>query len=90
MSADDTGWTPHRTLPTRTSTPAELLWRLRRGTEHLRAELRDFRDLGVEVQLRISDDEFFSGQRFPTRALAVVAADAIREAYERAGWKRSD
>lgn len=87
MTDDDTGWTPHRKLPPRKSTPAELLWRLTCGNERRRAELRDRGIVGAELQIYING-QFVSGRHYTTRALAIADADAFRAALERDGWIR--
>lgn len=69
----------------REAKPGEELWTFVRGTDRRRAELRDYGPFGVEFQLSVND-EFVSGHHFPNRALAVLAAEAVREAYEKDRW----
>jgi len=78
-------WPRHR--PTPPPQPGEHLWTLRRGAERRHAAVRDYRDLGAELLIYVND-EFASGQRYPDGALAALAGDAIRDAYEREGWTR--
>jgi len=88
MNDDHPSYSPYkRAAPPRQPQPDEYLWTLTRGTERRRAEVRDFHDLGAELQIYVND-EFVSAQRYPTRALAALAGNAIREAYEHEGWKR--
>lgn len=74
-----------RAAPPRQAKPGEHLWTFTRGNERRRAEFRDCRNLGVELQMFVND-ELESGQRFVNRELASLAADAIRDAYAYDGW----
>jgi hypothetical protein len=71
--------------PPRQPTPGEHLWTFTRGLERRRAELREFRDAGAELQI-YADGEFLSGRRFLARELALIEARRTREALEKAGW----
>jgi hypothetical protein len=83
MSIDER-WTPFRRQMPRESKPAEILWTLVKGTESRRADLRDH-GAGAELQIYVNG-EFVNGQRFDNRALALLQADALRDAFEAAGW----
>jgi hypothetical protein len=64
----------------------ERLWRLRKQQRAVDAVLRDHRgDAGIELQFLL-EGELASGRLYPTRELAVAAADDKRRELERAGW----
>lgn len=65
--------------------PGELLWTLVKGTESRRLELRDHGVIGAELQIYVNG-QFLKGQRYENRALALLQADAIKDALEASGW----
>jgi hypothetical protein len=71
--------------PARQATPGEHVWTFIRGAVQWRAEARDFGESGVELQFH-RDGEFVHGHRCETRALAVLQAQTVAEAYEMDGW----
>jgi hypothetical protein len=71
--------------PQREPRPGEPIWTLRKGTESRRAELRDNGAAGVEFQL-FAGDEFLYGQRFHSRAAALLLCEQERARREREGW----
>jgi hypothetical protein len=80
-------------LPTRrrTNAPgvatAERLWRVRKQRQTIDAVLRHHGDdsTGIELQFLLEGD-LATGRLYPTRELAVAAADEKRRELERAGW----
>jgi len=87
MSDDQPFYAPDRKpAPPRQPKPAELLWTLVKGTESRRVELRDHGSIGAELQIYVNG-EFVSGQRYENRALALLQADAIRDALQTTGWR---
>jgi hypothetical protein len=82
---EDERWTPFRRQTPRESKPVEVLWTLAKNTDMRRAELRDHGSIGAELQV-YENGEFVRGERFENRALALIQADAIRNALEASGW----
>src|SRR5262245_13651474 len=80
------GWTPTHAARPRGPDPVVKLWTMVRGMELRRAELRE-RDAGAaELQFFAANDVFLSGRRYSHRALAIIDADAAREALAVSGW----
>lgn len=71
--------------PPRQPKPGEHLWTLTKGAQSRRAELRDHGEIGAELQIYTNAD-FLKGQRYESRALAMLKADAIRDALRAGGW----
>jgi hypothetical protein len=64
----------------------ERLWRVRKPPRAIDAVLRDHgHGVGIELQFFL-EGEIASGRLYPTRELAVAAADDKRRELERAGW----
>jgi hypothetical protein len=72
---------PPRTKPR----PGESLWEFRQNHVTRAAELRYHGEWGVETQI-LRNGELASGRRFPTRALAIAEADAVRREIEKDTW----
>ena len=72
MSDDLPFYHPERKLKTRTRTPGELMWTLRKGSKTLRCELRDDSRSGAGWDMQIlEDDDWLSfAQRCPMEASA--------------------
>ena len=68
----------------RLSGPGERLWRVRKAHTWIDAQVRDCAD-GVEVGFSYDGAPVFA-RRFPTRGLAVDAADRTLHDLQRAGW----
>lgn len=64
---------------------AEPLWAVRKGQSMIQAKLRNRRALGWEVVLIVDERPWF-GQRHPTRAAAIIAADMYSVALKEKGW----
>lgn len=64
---------------------SEPLWTLTRGVERIAAELRHHGQWGSELQL-FRDGEFFYGQRYETREIALLEAADYRQQLEADGW----
>lgn len=62
----------------------ERLWRVRKDHTWIDAQVRDRAD-GVEVGFSYAGARLFA-RRFPTRGLAVDAADRTLHDLQRAGW----
>jgi hypothetical protein len=72
------------------STPGEILWRVQKGSDVFRTELRQAADVGVELQLLITKDAaeyLLHGQRYPIRALALSEADRLLDLYQDIGYQ---
>jgi hypothetical protein len=64
----------------------ERLWRVRKQQRAIDALLRHHRNgVGIELQFLL-EGELALGRLYPTRELAVAAADDKRRELERAGW----
>lgn len=66
----------------------EALWTLHRDRQWIRCELRYHGEYGVEYRL-FQNDQFYRGRGFPTRTLAVQAAEIVRRQLEEDGWSHS-
>jgi hypothetical protein len=66
------------------SSIGERLWRVRKDHTWIDAQVRDCA-AGVEIAFRYDGARVFA-RRFPTRALAVDAADRTLQDLQRAGW----
>jgi hypothetical protein len=65
---------------------AQRLWRVRKQQRTIDAVLRHHGDgAGIELQFLLGG-ELATGRLYPTRELAVAAADDKRRELERAGW----
>jgi hypothetical protein len=72
--------------PQRVANPGERLWRVRKQQRAIEAVLRDHGGrAGIELQFFL-EGGLASGRLYPTRELAVAAADDKRRELERAGW----
>jgi len=67
-------------------TPAERLWTVTKDGARRYAELRSNRDFGIEFQLFASESRFLYGQRFPTKAEAMLQSCQERDRRLRDGW----
>jgi len=70
--------------------PGEILWRVQKGSDVYRTELRQAADVGVELQLLITTDAaeyLLHGQRYPIRALALSEADRLLDLYQDIGYE---
>jgi hypothetical protein len=84
--SDEPFYAPNRQPdPPRQPKPGEHLWTFTKGAESRRAELRDVGASAVELQF-YRDDAFVHGHRCEMRAVALIQAQAIAEAYEMDGW----
>jgi hypothetical protein len=63
----------------------EPLWTLTQGPDHLTAELCRHRNAGWEIQVA-HDGVFRYAERYPTRARALMEADACRRQLVANGW----
>ena len=72
--------------PPGVANPGERLWRVRKQQRAIDAQLRHHGDgVGIELQFLL-EGELALGRLYPTRELAVAAADDKRRELERAGW----
>lgn len=83
-----TDWTPFRPRQEKPRTPAERLWSLVKENARYDAELRDWGELGAELQL-LRDGELLKGRRFDTRAIAILESQALKERLQVGGWVES-
>ena len=75
-----------RRAPPRVANPGERLWRVRKQRRAVEAVLRDHGGrAGIELQFFL-EGALALGRLYPTRELAVAAADDKRRELERAGW----
>jgi hypothetical protein len=75
-----------RRAPPGVANPGERLWRVRKQQRAIDALLRHHGDgVGVELQFLL-EGELALGRLYPTREVAVAAADDKRRELERAGW----
>jgi len=82
---DDPFDLPDWRLPAVKPRPLELLWTVGNGQHNISCELRYHAEYGVEAQF-LRDGEFFSGRRFPTRALAIQWAELEKGALTKDGY----
>jgi hypothetical protein len=77
---------PGPKVPPRDAQVPDVLWRLQRGRDVYRAELRYHEGLGYEFQVYLNE-EFVYGRHHESRWMAENEAGAFLELNESQGWK---
>jgi hypothetical protein len=75
--------------PTRTPRPGERVWSMTKNGKQVDAELRDHREFGCECQF-VVDGELAHGRLWPTRAGALMEAEAKLRELAGKGWTLID
>jgi hypothetical protein len=75
--------------PTRTPRPGERVWSMTKNGKRVDAELRDHGEFGCECQF-VVDGELARGRLWPTRAGALMGAEAKLRELAGKGWTLID